>query len=150
MLVGIVSGIISGFIVSGVLWVWNVLRRDPLELRFVAPNRAFLRNNRLRTMVVGGSWEIEKGATIYRGDDFRGEDHGLVIQPFETLPVRTHMLQPGQPTMVALKRLPIRLGRLPDSKLREWERAEIDPAVYIGREKDLPEDWKLQTIFLRA
>lgn len=37
MLVGIVSGIISGFIVSGVLWVWNVLRRDPLELRFVAP-----------------------------------------------------------------------------------------------------------------
>lgn len=150
MLVGIVSGIISGFIVSVVLWGWNVLRRDSLELRFVAPNRAFLRNNRLRTVVIGGSWEIEKGATIYRGDDFCGEDHGLVIQPFETLPVRTHMLQPGQPTMVSVKQLPIRLGKLPDSELREWERAKIDPAVYVARENDMPKDWKLKSIFLQA
>ncbi|WP_220184603.1 hypothetical protein, partial [Corynebacterium sanguinis] len=106
MCVGIISGVISGFIVSGVLWFWSVKQRDPLEMIFVAPNRAFLRNNRLRTVVVGGSWELEKGAVIYRGDDFRGEDHGLVVARFEALPVRTHMLQPGQSATVSVKRLP--------------------------------------------
>ena len=150
MCTGIISGIISGLIVSGVLWVWDVRRWDALEMVFVAPDRAFLRNNRLRTVVVGGSWELEKGQVIFRGDDFRGEGHGLVVGRFETLPVRTRMLQPGQPAFVSVKRLPFRLKRLGETELRKWEQAEVDPVKFIGKEDELPTGWKLQTIYLRA
>ena len=150
MCIGIISGIISGLIVSVVLWVWDVRRRDALEMVFVAPDRAFLRNNRLRAVVVGGSWELEKGQVIFRGDDFRGEGHGLVIGRFETLPVRTHMLQPGQPAFVSVKRLPFRLKTLSEMELRKWEQADVDPIEFIGKEEQLPSGWKLQTIYLRA
>lgn len=150
MCTGIISGVISGLIVSGVLWLWNVSQRDSLELRFVAPGRAFLRNNRLRTVVVGGSWGLEKGQVIFRGDDFRGGGHGLVVGRFETLPVRTQMIQPGQPVMVSIKRLPFRLKSLSETGLHKWEQAEVDPAEFIGREDELPTGWKFQTIYLRA
>lgn len=70
MYTGIISGIIFGLIVLGVLWVWDVRRCDALEMAFVAPDRTFLKNNRLRTIVVGGSWEFQKGQAIFRSDDF--------------------------------------------------------------------------------
>lgn len=150
MCIGIISGIISGLIVSGVLGVWDVRRRDALEMVFVAPNRAFLRNSRLRTVVVGGSWELEKGQVIFRGDDFRGEGHGSVIGRFEAFPVRTHMLQPGQPAIVSVKRLPLRFKRLRETEQLKWEQVKLDPPQFIGKEGDLPAGWKLQTIYLRA
>lgn len=150
LLVGVLSGVISGIIVAIFLWAWETLRRDSLELVFVAPERAFLRNNRCRTAVVGGSWELEKGPVIFRGDDFRGEEYGLVVNPFKTLAVRTRLLQPGQPTFVTVKRLPLRLGKLPEEKLRQWEESDFDPCVFIGRENQLPKGWTIQTIFLRA
>lgn len=150
ILVGVLSGVISGILVAAFLWAWETLRRAPLELVFVAPERAFLRNNRCRTAVVGGSWEFEKGSVIFRGDDFRGEAHGLVVEPFKTLAVRTRLLQPGQPTFVTVKRLPLRLGKLPEEKLRQWEESDFDPCAFICGEDQLPKGWTIQTIYLRA
>lgn len=121
-----------------------------MEMVFVAPDRAFIRNNRWRTIEVGDSWEIEKGQVIFRGDDFRGEGHGLVIGRFETLSVRTQMLQPGQPVFVSVRRLPFRRKALRETELRKWEQAEVDPAQFIGKEDELPAGWKLQTLYHRA
>ncbi|BFL73973.1 hypothetical protein M7M4_07250 [Corynebacterium pseudogenitalium] len=60
------------------------------------------------------------------------------------------MLQPGHPALVSAKRLPFRLKTLRETELRKWKQAEVDPAQFIGKEGELPSEWKLQTIYLWA
>ena len=53
--IGVVSGVISGLIVSFSLWLGSCYRKPRLELIHVAGNRAVLKNNRLRAVVIGGT-----------------------------------------------------------------------------------------------
>ena len=69
---GVVSGIFSGFLVAFAIWTLDTLRKPDLELHYLGSQRAVIKNNRFKAVVIGGAWEFDICEVFYRPDGFRG------------------------------------------------------------------------------
>ncbi|AEG83394.1 hypothetical protein [Corynebacterium ulcerans] len=147
LLIGVVSGVISGFIVAACFWFASYKRKPPLELIHVAENRAVLKNNRLRPVVVGGAWEMGNGNVFYRPDGFRGGDGGFYIPRFGEFIVGTTHFKPGQTADIAYKYV----NHEKDPTKRIWleESNTIDVSEVVIHPKKYP-DWKLDRVLLKG
>lgn len=135
LLIGIVSGVFSGLIVSFAIWLWGYLRKPPLELIYAGAQRAVLKNNRLRPVVIGGTWELGNGNVLYRPDGFRGGTGGFYIPRLGQFVVGTSHFGPGQTADIAYKYVkpPKDSGariRLEESNKVEASEVAINPEKY--------------------
>lgn len=55
---GLVSGVLSGLIVSAVALLTSYLAKPRFELRYASSDAVTLRHNRLWPTVIGGTWEF--------------------------------------------------------------------------------------------
>ncbi|KAB1550739.1 hypothetical protein [Corynebacterium sp. 321] len=139
LILGIISGVISGFLVSFSLWFADYLRRPPVELIYSGENRATLRNNRFRPVVVGGSWRPCGGSAIRRADGYRGGEGGFYIPRLGRTYVATEQFHPGETATVMYKY--VRTKKDQRSILTIEKKNIMDVADAIGNPDQYPE-WK--------
>lgn len=99
----VVTGIFSGIVVAVALWFFSTLRKPTLELFYVGPQRAVIRNNRFRAVLLAGAWEIENGEVFFRPDGFRGGTGSFYIPRYGEIIVGTSYFSPGQTANGAYK-----------------------------------------------
>lgn len=140
LVLGIVSGVISGLIVALLFWLHSFLSKPPLELFHVGHERAVLRNNRLRAVVIGGSWELCNGSVLYRPDGFRGGTGGFYIEPLGQIVVGTKNFAPGQTADLAVKYV----RQVDDGveRHRLEESCIVEPTEILSHPEKYP-DWDL-------
>ena len=98
-----VTGIFSGIVVAVALWFFSSSRKPSLELFYVGPLRAVIRNNRFRAVLLAGAWEIENGEVFFRLDGFRGGTGNFYIPRYGEITVGISHFGPGQTANVAYK-----------------------------------------------
>lgn len=147
LLTGLVSGIISGLIVAALLWLLNHLRKPPLELVHLSEHRALLKNNQLRPVVIGGSWELCNGSVLYRPDGFRGGTGGFYIPRLAEIVVGTRYFAPGQTADIAYR--PVKRPRNPDEIIRLEEANIVDVSAIASQPEDFP-GWRIERVPLRG
>lgn len=96
LVIGVISGVISGLMVAFSLWIGSYYRKPRLELIHVAENRAVLKNNRPKAVAIGGGWELENGNVFFRPDGFRGGEGGFYIPRLGEFVVGTSYFRAGQ------------------------------------------------------
>lgn len=147
LLIGILSGVISGLIVSCSIWLLGYLRKPPLELVFAGDQRAVLKNNRLRPVVIGGAWEFENGDVLYRPDGFRGGNGGFYIPRLGQFVVGTSHFGPGQTADVAYKY--VKSPRDSDARIRLEESNKVEASEVAINPEKYPE-WLLARVILNG
>lgn len=119
LVLGIVSGLISGFIVAVASWLFSYWHKAPLELIHIAERRAVLRNNRLRPVVIGGAWALGIGDVLFRPDGFRGGKGGFYIAGFGEFIVGTNHIAPGQSAEIVYRHVPVEKNSMKRIRLEE-------------------------------
>lgn len=147
LFVGIISGITSSIIVSLLLWMARHHRRPPVDLIHVAANRAMIRNNRCRPIIIGGAWELGNGNVLYRPDGFRGGAAGFYISGYSRFEVGTSRFNVGQTADICFKRVRVRDAFRRRSELEQDN--IIDVSTFVVNPKAHPE-WKTARVKLRA
>lgn len=145
--IGVFSGILSGLLVAFHLWLWGYFRRAPLELFYVAENRAVLKNNRLRPVVVGGAWEFGNGSVFFRPDGFRGGEGGFYIPRLGEFVVGTSYFGAGQTAEVAYKY--VRTQKNLGKRIQLEERNVVDASEVAVYPEKYPQ-WSLLTVTMKG
>ncbi|MDY2979899.1 MAG: hypothetical protein SOR94_07720 [Lawsonella sp.] len=147
LVIGVISGVISGLIVSFSLWLWNYWRKPPLELVHITKNRAVLKNNRLRAVVIGGTWEMGNGSVLYRADGFRGGEGGFYIKKFGEFVVGTTYFLPGQTADIVYKYIK---NEKDPAKVIQIEHSNVANASEIALNQDQYPAWKVARVTLKG
>lgn len=144
---GVVSGIISGFLVAIALWTFDSLRKPDLELHYLGPQRAVIKNNRFKAVVIGGAWAFGNGEVFYRPDGFRGGTRGFYIPRYGDFIVGTSHFGPGQTADVAYTRV----RNTSDFQERVWleENFQVEVPDVVTKPSKFPE-WKLARLAFKA
>lgn len=145
--IGVVSGVISGLIVSVALGLWGYFRRPPLELIHVAEQRAVLKNNRYKAVVIGGAWEFDNGNVLYRPDGFRGGEGGFYIPKFGEFVVGTSYFAPGQTADIAYKYVKSEKDSVKRIHLEETN--VVEASQVVNNPNEYPE-WRLAHVTLKG
>lgn len=150
MLVGIVSGIISGLIVAASLSALSYLKRPRLELRFASPDAVTVHNNRLWPIVIGGTYEFGNRSNILCTPDNRGGFSGILIRGLSETNLRnTHPPAPiGSVIDLTYKRAPLFPVRLKNKwyTVLDWEH---DPSERLTTPGEKIDGWKVSHLTLR-
>ena len=144
---GVVSGIISGFLVAFAIWTLDNLRKPDLELHYLGSQRAVIKNNRFKAVVIGGAWEFENGEVFYRPDGFRGGTRGFYIPRYGDFIVGTSHFGPGQTADVAYKR--VKNTNDFQERVRLEEKFRVEVFDVISKPEKFP-GWKLARLAFKA
>ena len=147
LITGVVSGIISGFLVAIALWVFEHLRKPDIELHYLGSQRAVIKNNRFKAVVIGGAWEFENGEVFYRPDGFRGGTRGFYIPRYGDFIVGTSHFGPGQTADVAYKR--VKNTNDFQERVRLEEKFRVEVFDVISKPEKFP-GWKLARLAFKA
>lgn len=147
LITGVVSGIISGFLVAIALWVFDNLRKPDLELHYLGSHRAVIKNNRFKAVVIGGAWELDNGEVFYRPDGFRGGTRGFYIPRYGDFLVGTSHFGPGQTADVAYR--PVRNTNDLQERVRLEEKFQVEVPDVVAEPDKFPE-WKLARLAFKA
>ena len=147
LITGVVSGIISGFLVAIALWVFENLRKPDIELHYLGSQRAVIKNNRFKAVVIGGAWEFENGEVFYRPDGFRGGTRGFYIPRYGDFIVGTLHFGPGQTADVAYKR--VKNTNDFQERVRLEEKFRVEVFDVISKPEKFP-GWKLARLAFKA
>ena len=147
LITGVVSGIISGFLVAIALWVFENLRKPDIELHYLGSQRAVIKNNRFKAVVIGGAWEFENGEVFYRPDGFRGGSRGFYIPRYGDFIVGTSHFGPGQTADVAYKR--VKNTNDFQERVRLEEKFRVEVFDVISKPEKFP-GWKLARLAFKA
>ncbi|MDU3164801.1 MAG: hypothetical protein E7K06_03465 [Corynebacterium sp.] len=147
LITGVVSGIISGFLVAIALWVFENLRKPDIELHYLGSQRAVIKNNRFKAVVIGGAWEFENGEVFYRPDGFRGGTRGFYIPRYGDFIVGTSHFGPGQTADVAYKR--VKNTNDFQERVRLEEKFRVEVFDVISKPEKFP-GWKLARLAFKA
>lgn len=149
MFVGIISGIISGLIVTAGLWLLDYLKRPRFILSYVSDNRAVMRYKGFRPVIIGGSFILHEGSVLYRPDGFRGGDTGLYVKPFSDTIFHTENFTAGQTVHITYRYF----GWWPkprQSKILHAENTyDLHPCDHFGNEDKYP-GWKSAYLVMHA
>lgn len=133
--------------VSIALWSFGHWRKPALELVHVSNNRAVLKNNRFRPLIIGGAWELGQGSVFYRPDGFRGGEGGFYIAGLGEFLVGTERFKPGQTANVAFKYVwPTRSGL----KRNRLEEKNVVDAGDVAVAPEKHPEWKNVRITLKG
>ncbi|WP_145915030.1 hypothetical protein [Corynebacterium simulans] len=147
LITGVVSGIISGFLVAVALWRFDNLRKPDLELHYLGSQRAVIKNNRFKAVVIGGAWEFDNGEVFYRPDGFRGGTRGFYIPRYGDFIVGTSHFGPGQTADVAYTR--VRNTNDFQERVRLEEKFQVEVFDVVTEPEKFP-DWKLARLAFKA
>lgn len=147
LITGVVSGIISGFLVAIALWIFHNLRKPDLELCYLGSERAVIKNNRFKAVVIGGAWEFDNGEVFYRPDGFRGDTRGFYIPRYGDFIVGTLHFGPGQTADVAYRR--VRNTNDFPERVRLEEKFQVDVSNVVMEPEKFP-GWKLTRLTFKA
>ncbi|MGX4760708.1 hypothetical protein ACWJIK_01080 [Corynebacterium minutissimum] len=147
LIIGVVSGIISGFLVAIALWTFDNLRKPDLELHYLGPQRVVIKNNRFKAVVIGGAWEFDNGEVFYRPDGFRGGTRGFYIPRYGDFIVGTSHFGPGQTADVAYRR--VRNTNDFQERVRLEETFQVEVSDVVLKPQKFPE-WRLTRLAFKA
>lgn len=147
LIIGVVSGVISGLIVSFSLWLGSYYRKPRLELIHVAENRAVLKNNRLKAVVIGGTWELGNGSVLYRPDGHRGGEGGFYIPRYGEFVVGTRNFLPGQTVDVVYKYVNSKKG---PAEITQIEESNVFEASVVAVNQEQYPEWRVDQVLLKG
>jgi hypothetical protein len=108
---GSVAGVVSGLIISATLWFINHFNRPKFEFFHVGGNAGHFYYNRLRPIIIGGSFVICHGPALYERNS-RGGDGGFYLGPKGTQVFSTGFTQgfisPGEAIDFTYRYAPVR------------------------------------------
>lgn len=145
LVIGVISGFISGLMVAFSLWLGSYYRKPRLELIHVAENRAVLKNNRLRAVVIGGAWELGNGNVLFRPDGFRGGEGGFYIPRFGEFTAGTSHFGPGQTADVVYKYVKSAKG---STKVIQVEESNVIEASEVVVNQERYPEWRIERVVL--
>lgn len=150
MLTGIVSGIIAGIIVSFVSVFWSLIRSPKFELRYASSNTVTLHHNRIRSVVIGGSYQFGNRSGLLCTTDNRAGTSGILIPGLsETNLWSTEPPVPiGGVIEISYKRAPLFPVRRKDKwhAVLGWSQEPYDIVFNPDRDFD---GWKVAAVPLR-
>lgn len=147
LITGVVSGIFSGFLVAIALWAFDNLRKPGLELYYLGSQRAIIKNNRFKAVVIGGAWEFGNGEVFFRPDGFRGGTRGFYIPRYGDFMVGTSHFGPGQTADVAYRR--VKNTNDFQERVRLEEKFQVEVSDVFNEPEKFPE-WKLARLTFKA
>lgn len=143
----VVTGIFSGIVVAVALWFFSSLRKPTLELFYVGPQRAVIRNNRFRAVLLAGAWEIGNGEVFFRPDGFRGGNGSFYIPRYGEIIVGTSYFAPGQTADAAYKH--VKNTRKVSKQISLEEENKVDVSQVVVSPEQFPK-WKLITLSFKS
>lgn len=142
-----ITGIFSGLVVAVALWFFSTLRKPALELFYVGPQRAVVRNNRFRPVLLAGAWEIGNGEVFFRPDGFRGGSGSFYIPRYGELIVGTSSFAPGQTASAAYKH--VKSTRNVGKRISLEEENKVDVSQVVISPENFP-DWTLIALSFKS
>lgn len=150
MITGLVSGVLSGLIVSTVVLLTSYLTKPRFVLRYASFDSVTLRHNRMWPVVIGGTWEFGEGANLFCTPDNRAAVNGILIGGFSETNLRnTGTPRPiGAVIDVSYKKAPVfpLCWRKKLHKVQSWQQ---DPSEKYGDSRGVRDGWKVKTITLK-
>ncbi|MGN0096946.1 MAG: hypothetical protein ACI38U_12870 [Corynebacterium sp.] len=125
VLSGTVSGVVAGLIVAGALACVRHRNRPTVEAIATSENRATLRNNGFRALVVGGSRAYHDG-NFLSAIDLSGRTSGIMLPGRDSVVLRIERLEIGAGFQLSVRRIALWrtiVNRLPDD-YHQWS---VDP-----------------------
>lgn len=141
------AGVVSGIVVAIALWFFRVWRKPALELFHVGPQRAVIRNNRFRAVLLAGAWEFGNGEVFFRPDGFRGGNGSFYIPRYGEIIVGTSYFAPGQTADAAYKH--VKNTRKISKRISLEEENKVDVSQVVVSPEQFPE-WKLITLSFKS
>lgn len=103
----VVSGIISGLIVSVVVWFIGYCQKPRFELRYAASGKATLFNNRFRTVVLGGTWVLGTSDGVLSTADARAGTSSIILKRMTQTYWDTRDISVGDYVEISYRRCPL-------------------------------------------
>lgn len=150
MVTGLVSGVLSGLIVSAVALLTSYLAKPRFELRYASSDAVTLRHNRLWPTVIGGTWEFGEGSDLFCTPDNRAAVNGILIGGFS----ETNLRNTGNPRPIGAA-IDVAYKKAPVFPLRWWKKLhevqtwQQEPSEMYGRSRGERDGWKVKTVTLK-
>lgn len=147
---GLVSGVLSGLIVSAVALLTSYLAKPRFELRYASSDAVTLRHNRLWPTVIGGTWEFGEGSDLFCTPDNRAAVNGILIGGFS----ETNLRNTGNPRPIGAA-IDVTYKKAPVFPLRWWKKLhevqtwQQEPSEMYGRSRGERDGWKVKTVTLK-
>ena len=142
ILEGIVSGTVSGLIVALALGLISRAREEHFTFTSVGDGRAVLDYRGSRTIVIGGSFALERGVVLATADGFRAGSSGIIVKPRSQNVFLVEELPPGESFDFTYRVVPWWKARRMErsGELYHWE---CDVMEFFSSDKPRPKGWKL-------
>ena len=139
---GIISGSISGLIVALALGLISRAWEEDFTFTSVGEGRAVLNYRGSRSIVIGGSFALERGVVLATADGFRAGTSGIIVKPRTQNVLLVGELPPGEGFDFTYRVVPWwKARRLERSgELYKWE---CDVMEFFSPESPPPKRWKL-------
>lgn len=150
MITGLVSGVLSGLIVSTVVLLTSYLTKPRFVLRYASSDSVTLRHNRMWPVVIGGTWEFGEGANLFCTPDNRAAANGILIGGFS----ETNLRNTGTPRPIGAV-IDVAYKKAPVFPLHWWKKLhkvqswQQDPSEMYGHSRGERDGWKVKTITLK-